>query len=425
MRESRRLVVLTSAAKVYWVLVMLLIAVITARYLGPTGRGIFVATISWLAAFVTFGNLSLLQVVIYVATEKPKEQWLPGVVGALAVILTVVAVLGSIVAAVAYFVTGGRAFQHIPPSTLLIALLAFPFMLWVDTGYGILMALGKLGVMNAAQTIGLTAGMLVMFVALGPLKLGINGAVAAFALGQALIVAISLTYVLRAAGRFYVDRGAMRALLTGSAKLHLNAVGTYLFTQANVLVLSHYRSADETAWFQLGVQLVTALQIIPLAAAYVTFSMVSRLGPDGAWPQQKRLLIEVLLVVVVLAVIGYFVAPYFVPLIFGKAFTPSIGVYRILLLSAVGLTMSIVMNSQWIGRGLLLQAALITVTIGVLTVIGNYMVVPRYGMRGAAWVTVGTYLISALVNGAMALFADVHSRRNRTNVEFEATSGSQ
>jgi O-antigen/teichoic acid export membrane protein len=424
MRENWRLVVLTSAAKIYWVLVMLLIAVITARYLGPTGRGIFVTATSWLAAFVTFGNLSLLQVVVYVSTEKPKEQWLAGVVGALAVILTSVAVIGSAVAVTIYLVTGGRAFDHIPPSTLLIALLAFPFMLWVDTSYGILMSLGELGVMNAAQTIGLTAGMLATFIALGPLHMGINAAVASFALGQVLIVTISMSYVIRQAGGIHFDRGAARALLTGSAKLHLNAVGTYLFAQANVLILSHYRSADETAWFQLGVQLVTALQIIPLAAAYVTFSMVSRLGPDGAWPQQKRLLIEVLLVVLGLAVVGYFVAPYFVPLIFGKAFLPSVGVYRILLLSAAGLTMSIVMNSQWIGRGLLLQAALITITIGVLTVIGNYLVVPRYGMTGAAWVTVSTYSVSALVNGAMAFFADARWRQTRQAVAVEAPNGS-
>src|SRR4029079_11183493 len=98
-------------------------------------------------------------------------------------------------------------------------------------------------------------------------------------------------------------------------------------------------------------------------------------------------------------------------MVFGAPFAPSIPIFRILLLSVVGSTMSIVMASQWIGRGLFVQAAVLTVAVGALTVLANYLVVPRFGMQGAAWVTVGTYSVSIVGNGAMAIWVEMRTRR--------------
>ena len=403
-RDSWRLVAMTSAAKIYWVLATLVTAAITARYLGPAGRGVLVAVIGWVTMFSTFGFLSLSQVVVFLATGKEAEEWLPGLVGSMTAILGTVAAAGVLLATLLYFGTDGRMFNHIPAVTLLVAFVAFPFMLWIENGNGVLMALGKLHVLNGAQVAGGTAALLFTFLAVGPLGLGVNGAVGAWAAAQGVIVAISLSYVVRRAGGMSIRRTAVQELLTGGAKLHMNAIGTYLFTQANILILNHYRTANETAWFQLAVQIITAIQIIPMAVSTVAYTIVSRHGPDAAWPQQRKLLFEVVALVLVLGAIAYFVAPWVVPLIFGADFAPAVPILRILLLTIPGIALSAVMASQWIARGLFLQAAAITLFTGALTVAGNYVFVPRYGMDGAAWVTVGTWLISIFGNGGMALW---------------------
>lgn len=410
-RDSWRLVAWTSAAKIYWVAAMLLTAVITARYLGPGGRGVLVATTSWVTMFSTFGFLSLSQVVIFLATGKQSEAWLPDVLGGLVRILLIMAIAGLAVAGGLYFYDGDRIFNHIPPVTFLIAFCAFPFMLWIENGNGVLMALGKLHVLNIAQVIGGTMMLILTFLAAGPLHLGVAGAVGAWALAQGAIVVITFSYVLRRAGRLPLRNTVAPELLRGGLKLHLNAIGTYLFTQANILILNHYRSSNETAWFQLGVQILSAIQIIPLAVSTVTYSLVSKHGPDGAWPQQRKLLLEVLALTMAAGGVAYFVAPWVVPFVFGKPFAPAVPILRILLLSIAGMTLSIVMASQWISRGLFVQAAGLTLLIGALTVLGNYIAVPRYGMYGAAWVTVGTYAISIIGNGSMALWVNSRYRR--------------
>jgi O-antigen/teichoic acid export membrane protein len=208
------------------------------------------------------------------------------------------------------------------------------------------------------------------------------------------------------------DRGAAREMLTGGAKLHLNAVGTYLFTQANVLILNYYRSPQETAYFQLAVQLVTAMQLIPMAVSTVVYSIVAKDGPNSAWPQHKKLIGEVLLLVLGLGIVAYFVSPFAIRFVFGAPFVPSARLFRILLLAIFGMTMSAVMASQWIARGLFLQAALLTLIVGGGTVAANLFVVPRWGTTGAAWVTVGTYIVSMIGNGIMALWVESRWRRS-------------
>jgi O-antigen/teichoic acid export membrane protein len=413
-RETWQLIAQTSAAKIYWVLATLVTTAMTARFLGPAGRGVYIAATTWVTAFSTFGYLSLSQVVVYLAAGKPANEWLPRITGTLLTILGSIALLGWTLAAALYAWHSASVFKNIPPVVLLTAFAGLPFLLWIENGNGVLMALGKLHVLNSAQVAGATASLVLTFLFLGGFRLGILGGVAALVISQASVVAISLGYIVKQTPVVRFERIAARELLTGGAKLHLNAIGTYLLTQANVLIMNNYRSPNETAYYQLAVQMVTAMQIIPLAVSTVAYSLVSRDGANGAWPSHRRLIAQAVAVVAVLSIVAYVIAPFAIRIAFGSAFLPSVTPFRVMLLATVGMTFSIVMGAQWIGRGYFLQAALMTIVTGALAVGANLHVVPRWGGYGAAWVTVGTYALSIFINGAMMLSVQSQWRRSVT-----------
>jgi len=405
-RKFWALIAQTSAARIYWMLMSLVITTITARYLGPSGRGIYVAANAWVTAFSTFGYLSLSQVVFFIAAGKDPSEWLPRVLGTLLTILGIMTVAGWIVAATLYAVSHGKIFHNLNGSVLLIAFAALPFMMWVENGNGILMALSRVNVMNLSQIICATTNLIVTFILVVRLKSGVNGALASLVFAQVLIVAVSLGFIARQATVFRWDGSAARELLTGGAKLHLNAIGTYLFTQANVLILNNYRSSKETAYYQLALQLVTTMQLVPAAVSTVAYSVIGSEGPNAAWPKQKALLLQSLALMGAGGALAYFVAPFAIRLVFGVAFLPAVPLFRILLLGLIGMTMSLVMASQWIARGLFMQAAALTIAVGGATVLANFLAVPRWGVIGAAWVTVGTYSVSIVGNGIMAVWVE-------------------
>src|ERR1044071_2695627 len=114
-------VTLTSGTKAYWMIGAMVGTVITARFLGPQGRGVIAAASSWVALFVTFGHFSLSNVIIYLLGGEDRERLLPAVTGSVLTLTALTTLAGWIIPAVMYLVTRGRIFQHLPPLVLVIA----------------------------------------------------------------------------------------------------------------------------------------------------------------------------------------------------------------------------------------------------------------------------------------------------------------
>src|ERR1051326_4494675 len=143
-------VTLTSGTKAYWMLGAMVATVITARYLGPQGRGVIAAATSWVALFVTFGHFSLSNVIIYLLGGEQRERLLPVVTGSVLALVAATTLLGWSIAAAMHVFTHGRLFQHIDAPVLAIAFAGLPFLLWMENGNSLLIVLGDLKRLNLA-----------------------------------------------------------------------------------------------------------------------------------------------------------------------------------------------------------------------------------------------------------------------------------
>src|SRR5437660_8506560 len=94
MPELWRKVLKTSGVQAYSLLAGTAILMITARWLGPEGRGEIAAVTAWVALFGTLGCLSLGQVAIHRATTLRGRPWLGATLGSLAALGAVLTFLG-------------------------------------------------------------------------------------------------------------------------------------------------------------------------------------------------------------------------------------------------------------------------------------------------------------------------------------------
>ncbi|HET7603720.1 MAG TPA: oligosaccharide flippase family protein, partial [Gemmatimonadales bacterium] len=282
---------------------------ITARYLGPEGRGIYAAAYAWVGLAATLGSLSLGQVVIHHAAGRPVEEWLPETVGTCLAITVAVSGVAWVILAVAYRATDGRFFEHLDAPILFLAFLALPFLMGVQTNRYILNAMGRLRTANAAQLLGATLGVLGVVVFVVILGLGVPGALLAMMLGAGATGVMGWWITAQRAGHLRPRRGVAVRLLKGSAQLHLSAIGNYLLAQSSVLILNHFRPPAETGYYQLAIQLFGLTLLASDAVSTVAFGVVAQRGANGAWPEQRRLLLQALGVVTVIAMLGYVLAP--------------------------------------------------------------------------------------------------------------------
>lgn len=415
MREVWRSVGFTSAARIYSVVAGAVSLVLTARVLGPEGRGTVAAAVTWTLLFSTLGYLSLGQVANHRATGRSADEWLRPVLAALITMAAVVTLAGWVVAGALYAVSDGQAFGEIPAYALVLGFVALPFFVWEQYGSWLLIAVGKISFYNRREVVGRTLGVVLVVVLVGFLGAGVAGALAALLVAQAVVAAAGWTYLRRlAGGRLVLDRALLRGMVADGFKLHFNAVGSFMFAEAAVLIVHAARGPSETGPFQVAVQLLIVAFLIPQAASMVLYGEVTRLGPDRAWAANRRVLFTLSALMAVVALAGYLLAPTLVPLVFGEDFEGAVPVFQILVLGLVGQTFSSVMGPQWIGRGLFWQSSLLTVALGLCNVLACILLVDSYGMKGAAYSLLGIYTVSLFGNGAMAVWVDRRVKRAST-----------
>jgi len=406
MANRWRQVVGTSGSRIYVVALQLTSTAITARYLGPEGRGIVVAAVTWVSTFSTLGYLSMAQPMFQRVSGRDPESWLGETLGTLLSIVGCVSLLGWGVAAGLYALSDGAFFKTLDAETLAIAFAALPFLLWQENGNSLLLAMGSLHVLNRVQVLAGTVSLLLVAILVVGFRLGIGAALAGVMVNSVLVSTLGLVYMLRRTPALRVDWSVARVLLTGGAKLHLGAVGSVLASQAALLIINQLRSPSETAFYHLAGQMLIALLIVPGAFSSVAYTVLTRQGPDRGWGEHRRLLGQSVLLALMMVAVAYLTAPLGVRLIAGESFQPAVPLFRILLVSVVGSTVAVVMVSQWVVRGLFSPLAAYGLVLGLVSVAGTYLLVPRYGLDGAAWTAAFISFLGLAVNGGVALWVE-------------------
>lgn len=413
MKELWKRIIEASGAKIYSLIAGMVTLIITARYLGPEGRGTVAAITTWVGLFSTFGYLSLGQVAIYRAAQNQDEEWFPKTFGALVFFTLTLTSLSCLIAYGLYFFNNGKLYGELPSLALLLGFTMLPLMIWEQYSSSLLMAIDHLRVYNKAQIVGRTIGLFAVVLLVGLLGWGIFGAITANILAQSVVALIGIKLLWkRSFNHLVIDYIEIKSMLSGGLKLHLNAIGTFLFSQSNILILNAYASKAEVGWYQFAFQLVGIMLIIPQAASMVFYSRMGPIGPDRFWPEQKKMGLQVLALMVALSIIAYILAPWAIPLVAGDSFKESVGVFRWSLPAILGMSFSTLMANQWIGRGLFIQASILTVISGLVSIILNYILIPIYGMMGSVWVTIIIYLgIIFIVNLIMVILCERNANK--------------
>lgn len=388
----------TSTARIYALAIGVISIFITARILGPEGQGILAVTIVWVRLFASFSSLSLGHVVQYRIQVRKSENWLPAIFGTLLFLSIILSIFAYMAAYWVFKVSNGQFFKGIPSSILIVGFFMLPFLVWEEYGSNLLSAADRLRTYNIGQFAGRTVGLLAIILFLVILNLGVSGALLGHVIGQIVVGLIGFIALWKMISEnLHVDRVEIKNMLTGSVKLHFNTIGSFLLGQATILMLNHFSTKAEVGWYQVAYQMILVMLIIPQSTTLVLFNKMAELGPDRLWPQQKRMMLQLLGIMTLFSIIAYFLAPVIILSFAGHSFEPSIKVFRLLLPVLIGMSLAHLMTNQWIGRGIFFPTTILTFVTAMANIIFNYFMIPKYGMMGAVWAALISYLGIAVI----------------------------
>lgn len=421
MRQLIHKIILTSGAKIYSVLLGIIALSITARWLGPEGRGIIATVITWVEIAIEVTALSLGQILIFKASRERQDNWLGSMLGILLRHTVIVSLFSWAVVALLYF--GGtywgwpRVFGELPGIALLIGFIVLPFGLWDIYSKSLLNIEDKLSVYNRYQVIGSSVNTLAIILFIVVAGFGVLGVLVSKVLWSAIIAYGGVRNLLgRVTGPVRFQMAGYVDLLKNGAKFHLGTIGAIMTLSIDIVMVNAYLGNESTGIYQLAVQMSQLMLIVSYAATTVLEGELTRKGVQGIWPYQKKILALTVAFIIVASLFMGATAKWWIIWLAGDEFSEAILVFQLLLVTIVVNTITAIMNVQWIGRGWFVQHSLITLFKGVMNIALNALLIPHYGILGAVYATIAVVSFSLFINIGLFIYCERDNRQYRNRV---------
>jgi O-antigen/teichoic acid export membrane protein len=404
-RPQVRSVAVTATLNVVTMLAGSMGGLILARTLGPTQRGDLVTILLWPAMIGGIVSLGITQATCYWASKQPELAADYMSTGVVASLLTGLIVAGSGPWIAELIGRNGEVRRYL---TLVLALtpLYITGGVWISA-----LQATRISMWNLARTMQpflYLAGLLCLWM-LGRLTIGT--AVIVYAASLLIQIAFSIMVARRVVGRgLRPKRFLLRPLYSYGAKVSLSTVPQVVNASVDQLILSVMPGVSAAQLGNYAVAVSLSLLALPAAVAFgsVAFPRIARAPSEDHARRIERLSLvgAVLLAGMTIGIISA-LAPLVVPRIFGKGYSDAIIPLWLLAPGTIFLAVNRVLGDLLQGRGRPLMRSSGEGIGMVFTLVLLIILIPRFGIRGAA-------IASSVTYGVVCLFLLWGLHRSRT-----------
>jgi O-antigen/teichoic acid export membrane protein len=370
--------------------------IITARWLGPTDRGLFNLLVMLPTVLSNFVKLGIPQASVYYMRRKnvPASQVASN---SLWLALT----MGTALAIVCWF---GRdwllanVLKQAPESLVAPTLILVPCVLLQFYFLGVAQAQERFKEYNIRQIVPNLLSLVGMFIVLVVLE---KGLVAAVLVQTAIVVFMSIWLTIRVHGEapltLHVNGALLKDMLGFGGKSYVQTLAATLHLRIDQYVLAYVRSPTEVGYYGIGVTLVGLLLKISEATGTVMFPRLAASDRREAQLATARVVRHTLFLTAIGVVAFAIAGPIAVRVLFGEKFTPAIVPMLILLPGALVMSLYQLLTRSFTSDARQEINIVAAVTALILNVALNLLLDPRFGAAGAAMSHGISYGVAAII----------------------------
>jgi O-antigen/teichoic acid export membrane protein len=386
-----KVALMTVGVRVSLVVAGLATTIITARWLGPAGRGDYFFVIALSAVAGQIVHLGLHASNAYYVAKDPKQ------FGPLAVnSYWISAILGGVAAAtaIAAMILFGQSKHSL--DALYWTLLLTPTGLATLYIGNLFVGVGRIAEYNAVQLssailpFALICGVAV-FSRTAPAFLA--AAAIAGVLNQLLLAA----YALRGGhAQWRFDVGLFRAGLPFAFRAYvINALGT-LVLKGPALMFTTAALKTELGYFSIAVQVFDTISVVPASIAAILFPVLMKLDVDR-WREARRYMAILMGLALLIALVMGMFSDVFIELLFGVRFAGAAAPLRIALPAAVFVSGTSLLSQYLATHGMPRSTALAWLAAAVICVGIGPVLIRAHGAVGAAFVLSCTTAVAWII----------------------------
>lgn len=393
-RSRNRAFVLSSlgtvATKFVLVLLKLAAGVLTARLLGPAGRGVFFMSVQTSGLATTAGASSIGEGLIYSLGQRRIGRQH---VFAAAVLFS--AVFSALILLALWLllpVLTANVLSELPPAAVRLLYILVPAMVVEYVSFSALKGLKLFKTVNWLTLASRTNVLACLGFAVLVFPVSVETAIAGYAAGLWLNAIVFLIFLFKASGGFCLApaREAWSAVKYG-ASVHIGTLMTEVEYRFDVFILLYFANAATVGIYSLGVSFAQMLWYVSNSINTVLFPYLSETDSEDRDRFAAAVLRHTLYinaaVLLLLTAIGY----NFIVLLYGARFSEAYYVFLILVPGLLCDTASRTISAWLKGSGRPLVLSRISAAALVANLALNMLLVPSFGMYGAAVSSVVTY----------------------------------
>jgi len=371
---------------------------IIARWLGPEGKGVLVLALLVPGMLGLFLDMGVSVANVYFAGSRRLDV---GVLSGSSLSLGLLATAFGF-GIVTFSLKAGwlqRLVPGVPVGFLILAMVTLPITLLSGYLLAVLQGLQRIVTVNVIKLVqgslmlALTVLMVVVF------DLGLIGALVAF-IAAGFGALVGTFSALRREGisfRPVWDMGAMKRLLPFGLKGHVGNMLQFFNYRLDIFLVNYFLGPASVGIYSVAVRLGEMLWYLPNAVGFVIF-------PKAASTDAKEMNIftprvfRATLALTALGAMGLgIVGGPLIRYAFSQAFSPAYGPMLVLLPGVVLLGASKVLTNEIAGRGYPHYNSVNSGIVLVLTIILDLLLIPRYGISGAALASAVAYSVHFFV----------------------------
>jgi O-antigen/teichoic acid export membrane protein len=362
----------TFGGKAATLLFGLLIVVVVARELGPSGQGLFAVAYSLTLMLAQLGGLGLTSANPYFTAREPARR-----TSIVANSLWLAAGLGVVLIAV------GLALRAVAPDALtglgweplVVTLVGVPGALAALFLQSVLLGEGRMAAYNVVEAAHAALTFVALLVGFFVFDIGLTGALAVLTAGRYAAVLVYLA-LLTPSPRF--DPRLAGRMLAYGLRAYVAIAVSFLVIRLDLLLVNGYLGSAEAGLYSVAATIADGMFVLPMVVALNLFPRVARSGTHGQTAEVFRSIAMLYGALCLLTI----PAAQAIPLVFGDRFEGSISLYYWLLPGIFCLGMLTILANHFAGRGYPKEAAAIWFVGLALNVAINVAFLPGRG----AWV---------------------------------------
>jgi O-antigen/teichoic acid export membrane protein len=367
--------------------------VVVARVLGPHGRGVYaIATVA--PTFIGIvGTLGVEEAIVYLAARAEDHRTTGHLIWGSFVLASALGLIASVVS-IAFqlllFWTPALGVSEV----LFVSFACQPLLFALaQVSCAHLRAQARYTAWNVLRILVSLAYFGGMVIVIAVATLTVNAAILCL-LAANVVVAIGSVFSICFRHRPSTSRAEIERMLSYGWKNHLITVQTYANQQLDQVFLAAMVPAAQLGQYAIAVTYASAGLSLGLAPALQMYSHFSRQkAPDPA--AYRHLVTRTMLLLGGICLLTGVLAPFFIPLVFGKSYRMAVAPALILILSSPMLSLSAMSSAIWKSAGKPLVAAKAQGIGLIVTVMTLPIAITHFGIDGAAVVSIVVYGVVA------------------------------